>query len=400
MTLKTLKWYFCMVQESTSNKSVAIIGAGPAGCVCAKFLKNNGFCPIIFDKGKYLRTILPTGGGRCNLAHAEFDFKNLTKNYPRGEKFLYSVFSKFGTEDAIQFFKQLGIETYTQEDNRIFPKSNSSRDVQEKLLKALKGCKFVSEKVLSIEKLDNCYKIITNKSSYAFDVVIVSTGGHGNWDIFNKMDLNIIPPTQALVGLVTKENFSEISGVSIKNVKTYSKEFKNSDNGDIIFTHKGISGPLIYKISSIFARKEMPYKLVFQLVKDLDLQAELNKNPHKEIKNLLGQFVPKSFAEFVLENLDIEKDTPCHKITGKLRDKIYKKLTTFEVTIISKVPDGEVVTCGGIDLKEINSKTMESKKYPNLYFCGEVLDIDGFCGGFNLQNCWSTAFVVAQSVCN
>lgn len=400
MTLKTLKWYFCMVQESTSNKSVAIIGAGPAGCVCAKFLKNNGFCPIIFDKGKYLRTILPTGGGRCNLAHAEFDFKNLTKNYPRGEKFLYSVFSKFGTEDAIQFFKQLGIETYTQEDNRIFPKSNSSKDVQEKLLKALKGCKFVSEKVLSIEKLDNCYKIITNKSSYAFDVVIVSTGGHGNWDIFNKMNLNIIPPTQALVGLVTKENFSEISGVSIKNVKTYGKEFKNSDNGDIIFTHKGISGPLIYKISSIFARKEMPYKLVFQLVKDLDLQAELNKNPHKEIKNLLGQFVPKSFAEFVLENLDIEKDTPCHKITGKLRDKIYKKLTTFEVTIISKVPDGEVVTCGGIDLKEINSKTMESKKYPNLYFCGEVLDIDGFCGGFNLQNCWSTAFVVAQSVCN
>lgn len=400
MTLKTLKWYFCMVQESTSNKSVAIIGAGPAGCVCAKFLKNNGFCPIIFDKGKYLRTILPTGGGRCNLAHAEFDFKNLTKNYPRGEKFLYSVFSKFGTEDAIQFFKQLGIETYTQEDNRIFPKSNSSRDVQEKLLKALKGCKFVSEKVLSIEKLDNCYKIITNKSSYAFDVVIVSTGGHGNWDIFNKMDLNIIPPTQALVGLVTKEKFSAISGVSIKNVKTYDKEFKNSDNGDIIFTHKGISGPLIYKISSIFARKEMPYKLVFQLVKDLDLQAELNKNPHKEIKNLLGQFVPKSFAEFVLENLDIEKNTPCHKITGKLRDKIYKKLTTFEVTIISKVPDGEVVTCGGIDLKEINSKTMESKKYPNLYFCGEVLDIDGFCGGFNLQNCWSTAFVVAQSVCN
>ncbi len=389
-----------MVQESTSNKSVAIIGAGPAGCVCAKFLKNNGFCPIIFDKGKYLRTILPTGGGRCNLAHAEFDFKNLTKNYPRGEKFLYSVFSKFGTEDAIQFFKQLGIETYTQEDNRIFPKSNSSKDVQEKLLKALKGCKFVSEKVLSIEKLDNCYKIITNKSSYAFDVVIVSTGGHGNWDIFNKMDLNIIPPTQALVGLVTKENFSAISGVSIKNVKTYGKEFKNSDNGDIIFTHKGISGPLIYKISSIFARKEMPYKLVFQLVKDLDLQAELNKNSHKEIKNLLGQFVPKSFAEFVLENLDIEKDTPCHKITGKLRDKIYKKLTTFEVTIISKVPDGEVVTCGGIDLKEINSKTMESKKYPNLYFCGEVLDIDGFCGGFNLQNCWSTAFVVAQSVCN
>ena len=399
MTLKTLKWYFCMVQESISNKSVAIIGSGPAGCVCAKFLKDNGFCPTIFDKGKYLRTILPTGGGRCNLANAEFDFKNLTKNYPRGEKFLYSVFSKFGTEDTIHFFKQIGVETYIQEDNRIFPKSNSSKDVQEKLLKALNGCKFISEKVLSIEKLDNCYKITTNKSSYAFDVVIVSTGGHGDFNIFNKLDLKINPPTQALVGLVTKEDFSKISGVSIKNIKICGKELKNLENGDIIFTHKGISGPLIYKISSIFARKGMPYKLVFQLVKDFDLQTELNRNSHKEIKNLIGQFVPKSFAEFVLEDLNIEKDTPCHKITAKIRDKIYNKLTAFEVTVISKVPDGEVVTCGGIDLKEINSKTMESQKYPNLYFCGEVLDIDGFCGGFNLQNCWSTAFVVAQSVC-
>ncbi len=388
-----------MVQESISNKSVAIIGSGPAGCVCAKFLKDSGFCPTIFDKGKYLRTILPTGGGRCNLANAEFDFKNLTQNYPRGEKFLYSVFSKFGTEDTIQFFKQIGVETYIQEDNRIFPKSNSAKDVQEKLLKTLKGCNFISEKVLSIEKFDNCYKITTNKSSYAFDVVIVSTGGHGDFNIFNKLDLKINPPTQALVGLVTKEDFSKISGVSIKNIKICGKELKNLENGDIIFTHKGISGPLIYKISSIFARKGMPYKLVFQLVKNFDFQTELNKNSHKEIKNLIGQFVPKSFAEFVLEDLNIEKDTPCHKITAKLRDKIYNKLTAFEVTVISKVPDGEVVTCGGIDLKEVNSKTMESKKYPNLYFCGEVLDIDGFCGGFNLQNCWSTAFVVAQSVC-
>ena len=118
------------------------------------------------------------------------------------------------------------------------------------------------------------------------------------------------------------------------------------------------------------------------------------------LSGCFGRIYFRRWRQHFIENLDIEKDTPCHKITGKLRDKIYKKLTTFEVTIISKVPDGEVVTCGGIDLKEINSKTMESKKYPNLYFCGEVLDIDGFCGGFNLQNCWSTAFVVAQSVCN
>lgn len=387
-----------MEQELISKKSVAIIGAGPAGCISAKFLKDSGIIPTIFDNGKYLRTILPTGGGRCNLAHAEFDFKNLAKNYPRGEKFLYSVFSKFGTQESIEFFKTLEIDTYIQDDNRIFPKSNSSKDVKEKILKALKGCNFVSEEVKSIEKLDNCYKITTNKSSYAFDIVIVSIGGHGNYEILKNLDLKISTPTQALVGLVTKEDFSKISGVSIKDIKILGKDFKNLNNDDIIFTHKGISGPLIYKISSIYARKEMPYKLTFKLTHDFNLQEELDKNSHKEIKNLLGQFVSKSFASFILDFLNIDQNIPCHKITGKLRDTIYNKLMNFEVTITSKVPDGEVVTCGGIDLKEINSKTMESKKYPNLYFCGEVLDIDGFCGGFNLQNCWSTAFVVAQSI--
>ena len=144
----------------------------------------------------------------------------------------------------------------------------------------------------------------------------------------------------------------------------------------------------------------MPYSLHFKLVKDFDLQELLDKNSHKTIKNLLGIFVPKSFAQYILNDLKIYEDTECHKINGKTRNRIYATLTDFTVTINAKANEGEVVTCGGVDLKEVNSKTLEAKKYPNLYFCGEILDIDGFCGGFNLQNCWTTGFVVAESIYN
>lgn len=385
-----------MAQESIFNKSIAIIGAGPAGCVCAKYLLDCGIKATIFDKGKYLRTILPTGGGRCNLAHNEFNFKDLAKNYPRGEKFLYSIFSRFATQETLDLFQSIGIDTYVQDDNRIFPKSNSSKEVQTKLLKAISECEFINEQVTLIEKLDNCFKIKTNKSTYGFDIVIVAIGGHSEFKILNKLNISIEPPTQALVGLKTKEEFSSIAGVSLKNVKC--KINKETLNDDIIFTHKGISGPLIYKISSIYARKELPYNLTLKFVEPFDFQAELNKNPHKEIKNLIGHYIPKSFASFILKSLNIDENTQCHQINGKTRDKILNRLENFNVSIIGKVQDSEVVTCGGINLKEINSKTLESKQYKNLYFCGEVLDIDGFCGGFNLQNCWSTGYIVAQSI--
>ena len=393
-----------MAQESISrdklslNTRIAIIGAGPAGCICAYYLIQAGYEVSLFDKGKFLRTILPTGGGRCNLAHAEYDFKALAKNYPRGEKFLYSVFSKFGTQNTLDLFEKIGVKTYTQDDNRIFPTSNSSEEVRTKILKSLEKATFITEEVNTIEQITNSYKIKTNKSTYAFDIVVVAIGGHSKFEIFKQLNLNIIEPTQALVGLTTKENFANISGVSIKNIK--ANGLKNLKNDDILFTHKGITGPLIYKISSLKARESFPYKLSFKLTKDFNLQEELNNNSQKEIKNLLGQFVPKSFSVWLLEDLQINPETPCHKINGNTRNKIMEKLQNFEITITGKVPDGEVVTCGGVDLKEVNPKTLESKQHEGLYFCGEVLDIDGFCGGFNLQNCWSTGYIVAESIIN
>lgn len=369
-----------MAQESKSK--VVIIGGGPAGCICAYFLQDR-FDVSIIEKNSPLKTLLPTGGGRCNLAHAEFDFKELAKNYPRGEKFLYSVFSKFATSDTLDFFDKIGVETYIQENMRIFPKSDSAKDVREHFLQALKKVRFIKENALRVNQVEKGFSVVTDMGAYKADFVVVATGGHAAYDLIKMLGHKIIEPKPALVGLLTKENFAQISGVCIN---------------DILFTHKGISGPKVYEISSLRAREKFPYKLHFDFIGEIDLQTELNSNPHKSIKNLLSEHIPKSFAEFVLTELKINPDTKSHAINGKTRDKILNKLQNFEVNVTGTFPDGEVVTAGGVDLNEINSKNMQSKLIPHVYFCGEVIDIDGFCGGFNLQNCWSTGYLTAQGI--
>ncbi len=368
--------------EQELNSKVIIIGGGPAGCICAYFLQDK-FDVTIIEKFSPLKTILPTGGGRCNLCHAEFDFKELAKNYPRGEKFLYSVFSKYGAADSISFFEKIGVKTYIQENMRVFPQSNSSKDVREHFLNALNKVKFIKENALRINRLGNKYSVVTDMGTHKADYIVIATGGHATYDLIKMLGHKIVPPKPALVGLLTKEDFSAISGIAIN---------------DVLFTHKGISGPKIYEISSLKAREKFPYQLKFNFVGEINLQEYLNNNPHKAIRNLISEFVPKSFADFVLRELKINPDLKCHAINGKTRDKILDRLHNFEVTVTGTFPDGEVVTAGGVDLKEINSKNMESKIVPHIYFCGEVLDIDGFCGGFNLQNCWSTGYVAAQGI--
>ena len=363
-------------------KNVAIIGAGASGCICAYHLLKAGVSVTLFDKNLPLRTLLPTGGGRCNLAHAEFDFKELAKNYPRGEKFLYSVFSKFSTSDTIEMFEEMGIKTYTQENGRIFPESNSSKVVQIKILKEIRkyGGKFVQSEIKDCQSLFN-----------EFSDIVIATGGHAGYELLKPFDVNIIEPRPSLVGLNTRENFKEISGTVIKNT------LASGVLGDLLFTHFGVSGPLIYTISSLKAWENMPYKLIIDLAPDLsDLQDKLNIYPHKEIKNVLSEFLPQKFSEYILK--DIDKSAKAHTIDGKTRDLILNKIHNFEITIIGTNKGEETVTAGGVDLNEINPKTMGVKKVPNLYCIGEVLNIDGLCGGFNLQNAWSTAFVCAEGI--
>ena len=370
-------------------KTISIIGAGASGCICAYFLLKAGFEVSLFDYGSPLRTLLPTGGGRCNLAHAEYDFKELAKNYPRGEKFLYSVFSKFSTYDTLALFEELGVETYTQENGRIFPTSNSSKDVREKVLKHISKAQFIKEGVTEITPKENGYKLKTDKAEYFFSDIVIAVGGN---KIINGLNHTVIPFTPALVGLNT--DITTLSGVVLKDV--YSIDCKLTD--DLLFTHFGISGPLAYKISSIKTKDAFPYKLCFDLYKkEFDLQKLLNENPHKDLKNILSSIFPHRFAEYLSGEY---AEVKAHKIDGKTRDLILNKIHNFEVNITGTNNGEETVTAGGYDLNEVNPKTMESKLYPNLYIIGEALNIDGFCGGFNLQNAWSTGFVAAESIIN
>lgn len=371
-------------------KNIAIVGAGASGCFCAYFLMKSGYNLTIFDKGAPLRTLLPTGGGRCNLAHAEYDFRELVKNYPRGEKFLYSVFSKFSTADTIETFEKMGVKCYTQENGRIFPESNSAKEVRKTVLSKIKGANFIQEEVIEVKKIESGFKLKTNKAEYFFTHVILALGGHSGYKLAEDLGIKIIEPKPSLVGLNTKENFKELSGTVIKGV--------NCDGviDDLLFTHFGVSGPLIYTISSIKALDNMPYKLKIDLAPNLiNLQEDLNIYPHKEIKNILNKYLPQKVISFILKNID--ETTKAHKIDGKTRDNILNKIHHFEIEIIGTNKGEETVTAGGIDLNEVNPKTMGVKKIPNLYAVGEVLNIDGFCGGFNLQNAWSTAYVCAEN---
>jgi len=375
------------------NKTIAIIGAGASGALCAYFLLKKGYDVTLFDKRSPLLTLLPTGGGRCNFAHAEYDFKELAKNYPRGEKFLYSVFSKYSTFDTLSTFEEMGIKSYTQENGRIFPTTNSAKNVREIILKNISGAKFLKEEIIDLKKISNGFKLKSNKAEYLFSHVIIAIGGHSGFSLVKNLGVNIINPKPSLVGLNTKENLKELSGVVLKNVKI------NDLQDDLLFTHFGVSGPIIYTISALKAFDNLPYKLNIDLIPILeDLQEDLNTYPHKEVKNILNKYLPDKVINYVLK--DIEITQKAHRINGKIRDLILEKLHNFEVEIVGTNKGEETVTAGGINLDEINPKTMELKNIPDLYCIGEVLNIDGLCGGFNLQNAWSTAYVCAEALSN
>lgn len=377
--------------RDSKNRQIAIIGAGAAGCICAYHILKLDLEVTLFDKGTPLRTLLPTGGGRCNLAHAEYNTKDLANNYPRGEKFLYSVFSQFSTCDTIELFESMGIKTYIQENGRIFPESNSAKRVRETILEKIKRAQIINEEVTIIRVLNNGFALKTNKGEYYYTDIVLATGGHSGYKLAQNLGINTTETRPSLVGLNTEENFNELSGTSLKKVSS------NGFCDDLLFTHFGLSGPLIYSISSINAFKKFPYEIEIDLCPELvDLQKELNTNPHKEIKNILNKFLPLKVVNYILKEID--PSLKAHKINGKTRDSILNKIHHFKVNIVGTNLGEETVTAGGIDLNQINPKTMEVKTIPNLYCIGEVLNIDGFCGGFNLQNAWSTAFVCSQAL--
>ena len=396
---------------------IAVIGGGPSGITAALFAAQNKENEIfVFDKSIILNTLLPTGGGRCNLAFAQYNFKELAKFYPRGEKFLYSIFSKFSTAQTIDFFEKIGVKTYTQDDLRIFPVSNSSKEVKNALLKETakhKNIKKVFENVVEIKKKDKIFELKTNKNSYIFDKIVISTGGRGTGQkLAQNLGHNIIELRPALSSLITKEkDFSALSGVSLKDLSATvffeNKKIKTL-SGDFLFTHRGISGPVVYKISSYCAyldfNEKNPLTISFNLVNknfetfDEKFLNNLKHNPQKETASILSEYLPKNLALKVLEVKQVNPKTKAGQLTKTDRLKISKSVTNFVFHAVGITKGEEIVTAGGVDLKEIEPKTLESKLVEGLYFCGEVLDIDGLTGGFNLQNCWSTGYVAGQAL--
>lgn len=362
------------MEQSCQNK-IAIVGGGPAGIYCAlnilkKFKDNdfNNFCIHVFDKSKILNTVLPTGGTRCNITNGIEDIKEFASNYPRGEKFLYSVFSKHFSFDTLDFFNSLGIKTYKDENNRFYPISNSSKEVRDKMLSELtkyKNIKIINKEILSKNDIKN------------YNYVIISAGSRNTEKLIKSFNHTLHPFKKALVALRI-DNMIYPEGVTVKSL-----------DGDFIFTKNGISGPLAFKISSDNVNKQFPYEIKVKLFDINELFNLIKENPKKSIGTIVSMLLPKSFTKTLIKNFD--------KKASEISKKDLEELSTLKLTVIGTENKGEIVNSGGVDLPEVTNNC-KSKIENNLWFCGEILDIDGYCGGFNLQNCWSTGYVVANDV--
>ena len=402
---------FYTEQEST-YKNIAVIGCGAAGGMVSILLAKNPYYKVTaFDIKEPFSTLLPTGGGRCNITNAENDIKEFAKNYPRGEKFLLSVFSKFNAEQTRKLFKDLGIKTYVQPDRRVFPQSNSSADTINILRKHLNtsNFKFVKEKVVSLEKKENSFEIKTATQNFKFDKVVIATGGRGSgFELAKHLGHHIVECKPSLCALdIAEKDFYELSGLSFSDVEI---EFKNekskriSCSGDFLFSHKSITGPAVFKVSAMSAymnfSKENPLVLNIKLknIQKEEIEKLLVENNKKSIKNTFSLIMPEKFVSVVLKIHNIDGNKQTAQIKKNEKEILINSINNLKLNAISRIKDSEIVTAGGIDLKEINAKTTESKIVQGLYCIGEVLDIDGFTGGFNLQNCWSGAYLCSLSI--
>ena len=394
-----------MEQELIYN--IAIIGCGASGGFASVLLSKNPNCKIVaFDVKDAFSTLLPTGGGRCNLTNNNLDLFDFVKNYPRGEKFLLSVFSRFGVEKTRELFKDLGIKTYVQKDNRVFPTSDSSKIVIQTLQKHLNTDNFElkKEKVSSIKKEKEKF-IINDK--YEFDCVVIATGGRGNgFELAKSLGHNIIDVKPSLCSLDIKEKYLyKLAGLSFQNVEANVQVGKKKYcvKGDLLFAHKFVTGPVIFKVSALSAFEEImqnkPLNITLKLVQlSIDeLEQEIKNNSKKTIKNVFSKFVPESFIVEILKANKIDGSKQISQIKKLEKEILYNSLTQLKLTAIARIKDSEIVSAGGVDLNEVDSKTMQSKLVNGLYFTGEVLNIDAYTGGYNLQNCWSTAWIVANN---
>ncbi len=393
-----------------------VIGGGAAGFFTAinvaEQSKNAEI--LILEKGKeVLQKVKISGGGRCNVTHAEFIPNELVKNYPRGERELKGPFHTFMTGDTMQWFEDRGVSLKIEEDGRIFPTSNSSQSIIECFLRQAKKYKIDIRKqqlVTDFNFEDNLCQVITKSAVFQSKKLVVATGSNPKiWRLLTEKNCEIIPPVPSLFTFNTKNTIKEIPGtvqqVSLRILGTSLKS-----EGPLLVTHWGFSGPAILKLSAWGARTLSTQNYEFDLqvnwTKDTtfescqeDLWNYKIENPRQNIAKYPLYDCSRKLWKYLMESIEISDMQKWADINKKQLSKMANQLTraTYSIEGKSTFKD-EFVTAGGIDLKEINFKTYASKKLPNCYFVGEVLNIDAITGGFNFQNAWTGGFIAAQHI--
>ncbi len=397
---------------------VIVIGGGASGMISAIMQKSKGFDVTLIEKNEKLgKKLYITGKGRCNLTN-DCDVEEFLLNVVSNPKFMLSSINTFSPSDTISFFESLGLKLKTERGNRVFPLSDKSSDVikalQNRLEKLGVDIHF-NETAISIKTDGNrILGIITDKCEYFADKVIVATGGitypstgsTGDGFTFAKsVNHTVTDLYPSLCGINLKgEDYKELQGLTLKNVKLSAKQNGKefySEQGEMLFTHYGISGPLVLTCSALIARRnKSDIKLSIDLKpalseKQLDerILRDFALNKNKEFKNSLDALLPKALIPLVIERSNIPSYKKISVITSKERENLVKVIKNLEFDFISLRGVNEaVITSGGVSVKEINPKTMESKIIKGLYFVGEVLDVDAFTGGFNLQIAFSTGY--------
>lgn len=402
---------------------IIVIGAGPAGMMAAITAAKKHDVILLDGNEKLGKKLFITGKGRCNVTNAK-DISEFFDYIPGNPHFLYSALYTFTNEDTMQFFSNEGIKLKVERGDRVFPTSDKSSDIIRGLSNALNKANVqirLNSKVTNIKFIDNMISgIEINKSDILkADHYIIATGGasypltgsKGEGQLFAKrLGHNIIPLKPALVPLVVKDNKTkELMGLSLKNVEIRITEndkrtvFK--DFGEMLFTHFGVSGPMILS-GSRFIEENKKYILHIDLkpslnINELDkrIQKDFNKYINKDFKNSLNELLPQKLIPFVINMSNIPENKKVNEITKEERKKIVSILKdfSFELDGLRPLEEG-IVTKGGIDVKEIDPSTMKSKIINNLSFCGEIIDVDAFTGGYNVQIAFSTGVIAGSHI--
>ncbi len=402
---------------------IAVIGAGAAGLLVAGFAAQNGAEVVLFEKNKKVgRKIAITGKGRCNITN-NCTPEEFMQNVPVNNRFLYSAINNFTPTDTIEFFEALGLETKTERGNRVFPLSDKATDVVDVLFKFVRknGVEIVWNEVADVVKINDDFCVTTaDEIEYAFDKVVICTGGASypltgstgdGYKFAESFGHNIVTPSPSLVPIECDGNICpRMQGLALKNVRITVFENEKeiySDFGEMLFTHFGVSGPLILSASAhIRNLGKKKYKILIDLKPALDektldnrLLSDFSKSLNKDFANALGALLPRKMIPIVIEKSKISKDIKVNSITREMRAELLSVLKGFELIPTKFRPiDEAIITTGGIAIKEVSPKNMQSKLVDGLYFAGEILDVDAYTGGFNLQIAWSTAKAVADNI--